>query len=89
MIYRLEAKTCDIHTFRLSNNSMNQETFNEATGPYDAALKENRHSYILKYRPNHTMQENSRANSITEELNVAEPNQTECQKKEETQEQEK
>ena len=28
---------------RLSNNSMNEETFKEAAWPYNAALKENRH----------------------------------------------
>ena len=38
---------------RLSNNSVNEETFKKAAEPYNAALKENGHNYILKYMPNH------------------------------------
>ena len=47
---------------RLSNNSVNEETFKEAAGPYNAALKENGHNYTLKYTPNHNRHENSKAN---------------------------
>ena len=64
-----------------SNNSMNEEAFKEAAGAYKAALKENEHNYISKYTPNHTRQENSRANPITEEQNEPELNHTVCQKK--------
>ena len=60
-----------------------------AAGPFNAALKENGHNHILKYTPNHTRQENSSANPITEEQNEAEPNHTVCKKEEETQKQEK
>ena len=35
---------------RLSNNSVNEEMFKEAAGPYNAALKENGHNYTLKLR---------------------------------------
>ena len=35
----------------------------------------------MKYTPNHTRQENSRANLIREEQNAAEPNHTVCQKR--------
>ena len=48
---------------RLSNNSVNEETFKEAAGPYNAALKENGHNYTLKYTPNHNRHENSKAKS--------------------------
>ena len=60
---------------------MNEETFKEAAGPYNAALKENGHNYILKYELNLTSQWNSRSNPIAEELNKAERNHTTCQKK--------
>ena len=33
---------------------MNEETFKEAAGPYNAALKENGHNYTLNYTPNPT-----------------------------------
>ena len=60
---------------------MKKETFKEAAEPYNAALKENGHNCILKYTPNHTRQENSRANPITEDQNEADPNHTACQKR--------
>ena len=65
---------------RLSNNSVNEETLKKAAGPYNAALKENGHSYTLKYTPNHTRQENSRAYTLMEEQNGAEPNHPVSQK---------
>ena len=60
---------------------MIQKTFKEAAGPYNAALIENGQNYILKYTPNHTRQENSRAKPITEEQNVAQPNHNYCMTK--------
>ena len=74
---------------------MNEETFKGAAGWYNAALKENGHNYSLKYSPNHTRQENNRANQITEEQKETTklycvPNKKKKKKKEEgTQEQEK
>ena len=62
---------------RLSNNSVNEETFKEATGPYNAALKENGHS------PNHNRHENSKANPRTEANHETEPKHTGWQKKRE------
>ena len=67
---------------RLSNNSVNEETFKEAAGPYNAALKENGHNYTLNYTPNHNRHENSKANPRSEEHHETEPTQTGCQKKE-------
>ena len=52
---------------RLSNKSMNEKTFKELARPYNVTRKEIGHNYILKYKPNHTRQENSRANPISEE----------------------
>ena len=68
---------------RLSNNSVNEETFKEAAGPYNAALKENGHNYTLKYTPNHNRHENSKANPRTEANHETEPKHTGCQKKRE------
>ena len=67
---------------RLFNNSVNEETFKEAAGPYNAALKENGHNYTLKYTPKHNRHENSKANRRTEEHHETEPKHTGCQKKE-------
>ena len=72
---------------RLSNNSVNEETFKEAAGPYNAALKENGHNYTLKYMPNHNRHENSKANPRTEANHETEPKHTGCQKRGKTQEQ--
>ena len=69
---------------RLSNNSVNEETFREPAGPYNAALKENSHNYTLNYTPTHNRQENSKANPRTEDHHETEPKHTGCQKKRET-----
>ena len=66
---------------RLSNNSVNKETFKEAAVPYNAALKENGHNYTLNYTPNHNRHENSKANPRTEEHHDREPKHTGCQKR--------
>ena len=66
---------------RLSNNSVNGETFKEAAGPYNAALKENGHNYTLKYMLNHNRRENSKANPRTEAHHETEPKHTGCQKR--------
>ena len=55
---------------RLSNNSVNEETFKEAAGPYNATLKENGHNYTLKYTPNHNRHENNKATETQERKNT-------------------
>ena len=62
---------------------MNEETFKEAAGPYNAALKENGHNYTLNYTPNHNRHDNSKANTRTEEHHETEPKHTGCQNKRE------
>ena len=59
---------------------MNEETFKETAGPYNAALKENGHNYTLNYTPNHNRHENSKAKPRTEEHHETEPKHTGCQK---------
>ena len=66
---------------RLSNNSVNEETFKEAAGPYNAALKENGDNYTLKYTPTHNRYENSIANLRTDEHREEEPKRSGCQKR--------
>ena len=61
---------------RLPSNSVNEETFNEAAGPYNATLKDNGHYYTLNYTPNHNRHENSKTNPRTEEHHEAEPKRT-------------
>ena len=52
---------------------MNEETFKEAAGPHNAALKENGHNYTFNYTPNLNRHERSKANPRTEEHHEAEP----------------
>ena len=66
---------------RLSNNAVNEETFKEAAGPYNAALKENGHNYTLKYTRNHNRHENSKADPRTEAHHETESKHTGCQKR--------
>ena len=46
---------------RLYNNSVNEETFKKAAGPYNTAPKENGQNYTLNDTPNHTRHEHSKA----------------------------
>ena len=60
---------------------MNEETFKEAAGPYNAALKENGHNYTLKYTRNHNRHENSKADPRTEANHETESKHTGCHKR--------
>ena len=72
---------------RLSNNSVNEETFKEAAGPLYAAQKVIGHNYTLNYTPNHNRYENSKANPRTEEHHATEPKYMDAKKEGKTQEQ--
>ena len=70
-----------MYVIRLFNNCVNEDTLNEAAGPYNATLKENRHGYILNTHKLRTSKNKNRGHARMEEEHEAVPTHGVSQKK--------